>query len=113
MQSIFHLHTKISFNIHALYDIFVLYYEQRHGHASIYVQYLVLFHDIEIITNDEALFLTIFLQIKVYVKKENEKNYTGRWEVIFDPILLIHNLSKTAQLAIHYISRYEESSNIS
>jgi hypothetical protein len=71
----------------------VLYNEQRHVGAFIYV----LFHDIEIITNDEALFLTIFLQIKVYVKKrENDKNDTGRWGVIFDPILLIYNLSKTA-----------------
>ena len=45
------------------------------------------------------------------LKKEREwKNDTGRWEVIFDPILLIYNSSKTAQLAINYISRYEESS---
>ena len=68
----------------------MLYNEQRHVGAFIYV----LFHDIEIIKIDEALFLTIFLQIKVYVKKENEKNDTGRWEVIFDPILFIYNLSK-------------------
>jgi hypothetical protein len=47
----------------------VLYNEQRHVGAFIYV----LFHDIEIITNDEALFLTIFLQIKAYVKKKRMK----------------------------------------
>lgn len=70
LRSIFHLHTKISFNIHALYDIFVLYNEQRHVGAFIYV----LFHDIEIITNDEALFSTIFPQIKVYVKKKKRDN---------------------------------------
>jgi hypothetical protein len=48
----------------------VLYNEQRHVGAFIYV----LFHDIEIITNDEALFSTIFPQIKVYVKKKKRDN---------------------------------------
>ena len=85
LQSILHLHTKISFNIHTLYDFFVLYNEQRHVCAFIYVQYLVLFCDIEIITNNETLFLTIFLQIKFYVKRGNEKNHTGRWEVSLIP----------------------------
>jgi hypothetical protein len=74
----------------------VLYNEQRQVCALIYLQYLVLFHhDIEIIKNDDAVFLTIFLEIKVYVNLKREwKNDTGRWEVIFDPILLIHIVAK-------------------
>ena len=32
---------------------------------------------------------------------KKKKNDTGRWEVIFDPILLTYNISKTAQLGIH------------
>lgn len=43
------------------------------------------------------LYLAFFLEIKVHVNlKADWKNYTGRWEVIFDPI---HIVSNNAQLA--------------